>query len=502
MTSRIGDLARHAGLYGIGTIVGGIGRAALIPIIARYVPTEEYGKASVILVFVTLFAIVSELGLSSSLIKFVNEAPDREERRKVVSTALVTSLLLAIPLAALCVLLAGRLSHLFLGSAAYGSLVMIGVAGGLGNAILQVGLSFERALARSSRYVLYTLAKGVLALGLSVILVVGFRKGAYGLLLGAAIPPLLIGVVIYWRLIRRFAARFSRSVFKNIFAFGSPLVPMNLAMWVLTYSDIYLLRKLTSPTGALSEVGLYQYAHEICLILVLPITSLNLAWPQFLFANHSRPGAEGTFARVHLYFSYFLLMMAFVLVAFAGRIIGLVGSAQYEGSSAVIPYLAGSLVFYGFSVIFSSGLYVVGRTRILAGVVTGCAVLNVVLNILLIPRMGKEGAAAATFVTNIVMAFVVLAFSQARYRIPFRLARTLSGVLLAIAGVVIIAGWDSSGWGHGMLVRVLAVVAFSVVLFALLGLKRGDLRAALAVAGSILRPKARASDEPERVIDI
>jgi O-antigen/teichoic acid export membrane protein len=277
---------------------------------------------------------------------------------------------------------------------------------------------------------------------------------------------------------------------------------MNLAMWVLTYSDIYLLRKLSAQTGALAEVGLYQYAHEICLVLVLPITSLNLAWPQFLFSNHSRPGAGETFARVHLYFSYFLLTMAFLLAAFAGGIIGLVGSAQYQGSSVVIPYLAGSLVFYGFSVVFSSGLYVVGRTRILAGVVTGCALLNVILNILLIPRMGKEGAAAATFATNIVMALSVLAFSQASHRIPFKLARTALGAFLAVAGIAALALWGGSGPGEGMLLRVLVAAAFAVLLFVVLGLRRRDLKAATGIAGSILRPGSRTGEQPDRVIDI
>jgi O-antigen/teichoic acid export membrane protein len=502
MTTSIGELARHAGVYGIGTIVGGIGRAALVPIIARYVPTEEYGKASVVLIFITLFAIVSELGLSSSLIKFVNEARDREERRRIVSTVLVTSLLLALPLAVACAVLSGRLSGLLLGSGAYGPLILIGIVGGLGNAVLQVGLSFERALARSSRYVLYTLIKGGLALALSVVLVVVFRGGAYGLLLGAAIPPLLIGLYIYGRLLGRFAAGFSRSVFGRVFGFGSPLVPMNLAMWVLTYSDIYLLRRLTEPAEALSEVGLYQYAHEICLILVLPITSLNLAWPQFLFANHSKPGAAGTFARVHLYFSYFLLLMAFLLAAFSNRIIGLVGSEHYLASSTVIPLLAGSLVFYGFSVIFSSGLYVSGRTRILAGVVTGCAGLNVVLNILLIPQMGKEGAAAATLITNVVMALAVLSFSQARYRIPFRLPRTLAGVVLAVAGTAGLARLNGSVWVYAPALRMLSAGIFAVALFAILGLTRGDVKAAFEVAGSILRPGSRPGQGSGRVIDI
>ena len=63
---------------------------------------------------------------------------------------------------------------------AYAGLVLIGIGGGLGNAVLQVGLSFERALARSSRYVLFTLIKGSLALGLSVVLVVGYRSFKFG----------------------------------------------------------------------------------------------------------------------------------------------------------------------------------------------------------------------------------------------------------------------------------------------------------------------------------
>jgi O-antigen/teichoic acid export membrane protein len=78
MSEQIRDLARHTGVYGVGTIVGGIARAALVPIIARYVPAEEYGKASVVLIFIMLLGVVSEVGLSSSLIKFVSEAPDED----------------------------------------------------------------------------------------------------------------------------------------------------------------------------------------------------------------------------------------------------------------------------------------------------------------------------------------------------------------------------------------------------------------------------------------
>jgi O-antigen/teichoic acid export membrane protein len=488
MSTRIGDLARHTGVYGLGTIVGGISRAALVPIIARYVPTDEYGKASVMLIFITLMSIVSELGLSSSLIKFVNESPDEERRRRIVSTIVVASLALAVPIAVVCLVLRQQLSLLLLGSTQYGTLVLVGIAGGLGNALLQVGLSFERALARSFRYVIYTLLKGTMALTLSIVLVVVLRRGAVGLLVGAALPPVLIGLVIYGRLIHRCAARFSKHIFRKVFGFGSPLVPMNLAMWVLAYSDIYLLRRLAAGSGALTEVGLYQYAHEICLVLVLPITSLNLAWPQFLFSNHARPEAREIFSRVHLYFTFFLVGIGFLLSIFSEGIIRLVGSAQYADSAGVMPYLAGSLVFYGFSIVFASGLYIRGRTRVLAVVVTACAALNVVLNILLIPGMGKLGAAISTLVANMIMALVILAVSQAGYRIPFRLRRTLGAVVLGgatVAGFSLLGGLSM---GEDILARALASGVFGIVLLVVLGMRRRDVTAAIHTLTSLVKP--------------
>jgi O-antigen/teichoic acid export membrane protein len=485
MTLRIGDLARHTGVYGIGTIVGGIGRAALIPIVARYVPTDEYGKASVVFIFITLLTIIAELGLSSSLIKFYNETSSEDERRRVVSTIIAASLMLALPIAVVSILLAADLSAALLGSADYRLLILIGIAGGLGNAILQVGLAFERALARSHRYVVFTLMKGGLALGLSIVLVAVFRQGALGLLIGAAVPPLLLGIVVYGRLIRRFAKGCSRATLKSVFHFGSPLVPMNLAMWVLAYSDIYLLRRLMPSVEALSEVGLYQYAHEICLVLVLPITSLNLAWPQFLFASHSRPGAPVIFSRIHIYFAFLLTEMALLLSLFSDKIIRYVGSLKYIESSEVIPYLAGSLVFYGCSILFSSGLYVAGKTRVLAVIVALCAGLNFALNLLLIPPMGKEGAAAATLVTNALMALVILRFSQREYRVPFHLNRTAAGVAVpAVLIAILITKFGSIG-GSALPLRILAAIGVSAGLFAIFGMTPADLRKGWGTALSI-----------------
>ena len=495
MASQIGTLAKHTGIYGLGTIVGGISRAVLAPIVARYLSTYDYGKASVVVTLVSLLAIVSELGLSSSLIKFVNEARE-DDRDKVVSTVLVGSLLVGVPIAVVCALFAGPLSAVFLGSADYRGLVLIGILGGLGNALIQIGLSFERALARSFRYFLYTLAKGASSLALSIALVVVLRRGASGLLLGAVLPPLAIGAIIYARLLGRVGLHASRSIFRAVLAFGGPLVPMNMAMWVLGAFDIFLLRRLAGGGAALSEVGLYQYAHELSLVLTLPVMALSLAWPQFLFSSYLKPEGRALFGRVQVYFSFFLIAVAFLLSDFAEQFAGIVGGSAFKGSADVMPLLAASLVFYGLSVIFASGLYVTGKTRTLALIVAGSALLNVVLNVVLIPRMGRQGAALTAAVSNLVMMTVVLAGSQARFAIPYRIRPTAVAVAIGVAAIgalrVFSAGWPA--W-MDISVRTLAALGFLIVLLRLFGLGRRDVGSAVRIVRSLGR-----SGSPEEVL--
>lgn len=462
MTSnRIGELARHTGFYGLGTIAGGLARAALVPIIARFLSTDEYGKASVTFIFMNLLGIVTELGFGSSLIRFFNEAPDEKEQDQVAATVFVASSGLVVFSTAICILFSQSLSTLLLGSPLWRNLIVVGAIGGGGNALLQIGLSFERARARSLRYTVLTVAKGACALALSLALVAYLRAGALGLVIGTAIPTAAIGLLIYWQRISRFGKKISKQLLKGILDFGIPLVPVGLAMWVLSYSDVYLLRKLLPPEKSLSQVGLYQFAHEICLLLVLPITAFNLAWPQFIFSNHRRPDAKRLFADVQIHFTLILIEIALILALFSDRIVDLVGSEAYQGSVEVIPLLAGSLVFYGLSIVFSSGLYISGKTRTLGLVVTFCAALNVVLNIYFIPRIGKVGAALATLITDAVMAFSLLTMASRTYAIPFRLGRTVAA--LAIAGSLILATSLLSG-AEGYSIRILAFTGLSIFL--------------------------------------
>lgn len=461
-SNRISELAKHTGFYGLGTIAGGLARIALVPIIGRFLPADEYGKASVVLIFMNLLGIISELGLGSSLIRFFNEASDEKERNQVTSTVFVFSLAAVVSLTGLCIAFSPTISMLLLGSSTWQYLVIVGAIGGGGSALLQIGLSFERARAQSLRYTLYTIAKGVFALGLSVVLLVYLRIGAVGLLVGSAIPPAAIGLVIYWRKIADFGRKVSGRLLKSILDFGLPLVPVSLAMWVLSYSDIYLLRKLLPADRALSEVGLYQYAHEICLLLVLPITAFNLAWPQFIFSNHKRPEAKQIFSDAHSHFTLILIEIGLVVGLFSNRIVDLVGGKAYEGSIEVIPLLAGSLIFYGLSIVFSSGLYISGKTSRLGIVVTCCAALNVVLNIGLIPSWGKIGAAVATLITDMVMAFSVLILANRTYPIPFRVMRTVLALGLAAISVI----WSSLYFNirGGDLIRLAILIALTWLL--------------------------------------
>ena len=92
------------------------------------------------------------------------------------------------------------------------------------------------------------------------------------------------------------------------------------------------------------------------------------------------------------------LATAAVVIAFGTKILALFGIAYSAGYGALVILVCGHLVRAGTGLV-ADLLAVTGHHRQYAWVLAWSALLNVVLNLLLIPRFGTVGAAAATAVT-------------------------------------------------------------------------------------------------------
>jgi O-antigen/teichoic acid export membrane protein len=156
------------------------------------------------------------------------------------------------------------------------------------------------------------------------------------------------------------------------------------------------------------------------------------------------------------------------LWATGGEVLTLLAGEKYADAAPVIPFVIAAFCIDGGSPFFCAGMYLRKKNRLLVPFVVAAAILNVILNVILIPVLGIVGSALATLISYTVMCAAAWTVG-ARYlplRFPFfdlfKFA-TLAAVMYAAVvnvhatnGVVDLAAKVLVG----MVVYALLVVAF------------------------------------------
>src|ERR1019366_5605568 len=116
--------------------------------------------------------------------------------------------------------------------------------------------------------------------------------------------------------------RLSRRELRIMFAYGLPLIPSAMAMWMLQFIDRIMLTKLAN----LNEVGQYAIANRLALALMLLVSAFAVAYSPFMLALHAEDEAAERRVRAHLltYVTAALVVLSVVLSVFAREIVSLI----------------------------------------------------------------------------------------------------------------------------------------------------------------------------------
>jgi O-antigen/teichoic acid export membrane protein len=236
-------------------------------------------------------------------------------------------------------------------------------------------------------------------------------------------------------------------------------VPSALFLWVTNFSDRLFLVKLAD----VHEVGLYSVGVRIASALVLLLTAFRLAWPAFAYSIEDDAAARRTYAYVLTYLVVVTTWVATGLALLSPWIVRWITSKpDYESASRVVGPLAFSTVAFAGYMVVAIG---VGRSRRTQfnWVVTGAAaIVNIGLNLLLIPPYGMMGAAIATIAAYTTMFVGMAWWSQRIYPVAYQWRRVATA---AAAGVVLVTVGKLAG--GGLPVAALLALAYPLALLPL-----------------------------------
>jgi O-antigen/teichoic acid export membrane protein len=309
-------------------------------------------------------------------------------------------------------------------------------------------VNFTRAEMRTKLLVTYQVAKKYLGLAviLGAILVIAPNLTTFyvATALTETLAVLALGFALFRRggLPRPRLDGFSQPLFKEMLAFGIPMMfGYELSGIVLAVGDRYVIEALI---GA-EPLGLYSAAYNLCeYVQVVLIASVGQAIMPIYMQMWDQKGRAATAEFIDNCLRSYVLLGAPVIagVAAVGReLLPALASSKYAGATVVLPWVIAGMVVDGTTPMLGAGLFIERRTRRMMAIIMSCAALNVVLNLVLVPRVGIVGSAIATLVsyaaTSVLLAVAGRAFLSVTLPWP-TLARAGAASLvmyLAVAGL-------------------------------------------------------------------
>jgi O-antigen/teichoic acid export membrane protein len=398
-----------------------------IYVFTRLVSPQEYGRYALVVSVTLLCQAAFFYWLQVGTTRFVARAHKEGRLPALVSTAYRLFLVAAVVLSALY----AAALYTIPGARALRAELWLGLALILARSLTALNQAFTRGGLHVWRYNLVECGQSLLGFAIGLLLIKAFKLADAGILLGLIAGALVVALPGLLATRGLAVAPIDGQDARLLLRFGLPLTAYCAMNYMLATSDRLLVEHFLGPAA----VGVYSVSYNLADKAVTSVfLAVSLAAFPLAVSKLEREGPEA--ARHQLYRNGTALLGLAIpasagLIALCGPLTSvLVGPSFREEARQILPWIAMASVLCGLQVHFFDHAFHLGRRTELCVFSIGPAVLlNLLFNVLLLPRFGLMGAVYATLAGYAVaLAGSILVGRRVfQIRFPFRpLLRVLS----------------------------------------------------------------------------
>lgn len=360
----------------------------LVPLYTYYLTTSEFGLVDLLTTTINLLLPILTMSISQSVLRFAMDM--NYDRHSVLINSLVVVftgfivLLLCYPIFKILLPLDGFIIHIYL-------LLLM-------QSIYNVLAEYIRAQGKVKLFAISGIINACVLLVSNIIFLVVINMGIVGYLVSIIIANIFssIFVIIGGRIFLDIRVKkINMKLMKEMLKYSIPLIPNAILWWIMGLSDRYII---TYYLG-LSANGVYAVASKIPSILNIIHSIFFQAWQMSAIEEADSKDKSNFFTNVFSVFSVTMLVSTSLIIVHLKIIIDIFIGGDYSDVWKYIPFLLLGAVFSSFSGFLGTN-YIASKktTGVIKTSVTG-AILNIVINILLIPLIGIYGAAIGTMIS-------------------------------------------------------------------------------------------------------
>lgn len=367
----------------------------LLPFYTEYLNSSEFGVVDLLNTFVSLIIPIISFQLDQAVFRFlIDSRSDENKKNTIITTSMFSVIIQALIFSFF------YLSASIFWKNEYQFFFLINV---LATLIASVLLQISRGIGNNVLYSTGSLISGVITIVCNVIFIAFFKLGAYGMLLGTFLGNFISTVFLVWKLhifsILKFK-NINKNVLKKLLKYSIPLIPNAISWWIVNASDRVIISKFLG----LGENGVYSAANKFSNICITFFYVFSLTWTESAAVHYQDTDKEEYFSDIYnktikLFTSFCFMIIAILPFTFNFFIRG----ESYSSAYYQIPILLVSTIFnivvsmYGSIYVAAKNSKEIARTSIYS------ALINIIVNLLLIKFLGLYAASLSTLIAYFAM---------------------------------------------------------------------------------------------------
>lgn len=448
--SRQKDLAKNTAILTFGRMCTQGISFLLLPLYTAILDTSEYGTFDLLVTYGTLLLPLVGMQLDQGLFRFILESRDDIKRQKELFSTIVCSELLQIVVYIILLEIVSLFVHIphkhFL-------IAYVGV-----NIIAAFFLQLLRGLGRNKAYAFASFLSATTILVLNVFFLAILHLGLEGLFLSTVVGTgssvlYMCFTIKPWRLFE--LASIKKNVLKEVQAYSIPLIPNNLAWWVVNASD----RTIISFFLGVALNGIYTVSNKFSNVFITFYNVFNLSWTETVTLHYHDNDRDAflsdTITKVYKLFSGACLG----ITALMPFIFPYLVNVKYTDAYYQVILLMYAMLCRVLVGLYSCVYIAMKETKKIAYTSLWAAVINISVNCLLIKQIGLYAASISTLLAFGAMA--IIRYMDVNRVIKMRIERNVLLGSLFMAIGLLITYYVNIWWIHLIALVVIAIYAIS-----------------------------------------
>lgn len=444
-------LAKNTILFTISSFGSKILTFMLVPLYTNVLTTAEYGIADIISTSAILIGYIFTLNISDAILRYAID--DNDNAKKILAFGFK---IILIGTAILCLVLAviWKLAILSWDNYCYIFLVLYYFFFVLNSVFSNYLRAIDHIKAVAIGGILTTLVTIVSNIVFLLIIKTGLIGYLISMILGVFATCIYQMLVIRMPLINYFNLTCSDNYKKEMLRYSIPLIFNGIAWWMNSSLDKYFI---IAMIGAGAN-GVYSVAYKIPTLLTMVQSIFNQAWNLSAIKEFDKNDMDGFFANTYSVYNAGIVIASSLLIVINIPIAKILFAKDFFEAWHYAPLLLLSTMFSALSGFIGSIFTAAKDSKVFAISTVSAALINAILNAILIPKYEIYGAAIATLISFFLIWIIRLLCSYKYMRWTINVKKDVVAYLLLVIQVIAAESKGNLYFVQGAILLILCIL--------------------------------------------